>query len=138
MQQTRQQKHQQRTPRTNIAVTASEETKTEEPDPTADEEEDEDTEQTGHAPVFTISDLHPVATRSVPRVLDEVSKPQQRAQAEELYTFLHSPTPILARLNKSNKCYVGVVNIPKIKFMRVVYAFGFGTNPIGAMASPTD
>ena len=33
---------------------------------------------------------------------------------------------------------MGVVNVPKTKFMRVVYTFGFGTNPIGATASPTD
>ena len=52
-----------------MAVTTSEESQADEPDPTADNEEEQIIEQTGHAPVFTMSDLHPVATGSVPRIL---------------------------------------------------------------------
>ena len=63
---------------------------------------------------------------------------QQRAQALELYTFLQSSDPTLAFLNERNKCYVDVVNVLKTKHMRVVYGFGFGTNPIGSDAAPTD
>ena len=96
-----------------MIVTTSEESKADELDPTADKEEEQITEQVGHAPVFTMSDQL-VATGSVPRILEEVSKPQQRAQAEELYTFLHSPTPILARLNEQ-QVLCGISEYPKDK-----------------------
>ena len=45
-----------------MAVTPSEESKADDPDPMADDEEEQITEQAGHAPVFTMSDLHPVVT----------------------------------------------------------------------------
>ena len=114
-----------------MAITPGKEATAIKPTPPADEEEEAETEPEGHTLVFSLPTLQPIAAGSVPRVLGEIDAAQQRNQTIELYTFLRSSDPTLACLNKSNKCYVGVVNVPKTKHVRVVYGFGFGTNPIG-------
>ena len=114
-----------------MAVTPGEEATAIKPTLPADKEEEGETEPAGHTLVFSLPALQPIAAGSVPRVLNKIDAAQQRAQAIELYTFLQSSDPTLACLNESNKCYVGVVNVPKTKHVRVVYGFGFGTNPIG-------
>ena len=102
------------------------------------EGEDNTATETNSVSVFLPTDLHPTAKGTIACLLKAKEKTQQRAQADELYNFLQSADPALARLNESSKCYVGVISIPKTKFVRVVYGFGFGTTPIGAETAPTD
>ena len=74
----------------------------------------------------------------MPQALAETSKDKQPALANEIYAFLQSESPVLARLDKGTACYIGVVSVPKTKKVRVVYGFGLGATPIGRSVSPTD
>ena len=110
----------------------------EEPERITDVANEPPTQPRGHIPLFLPASLRPEASGSVPTALAEISKETQRALANEIYAFLQSESPVLARLNEGTACYIGVVSVPKTKKVRVVYGFGLGATPIGRSVSPTD
>ena len=91
-----------------------------------------------HIPVLHTAGGLPEPTTAVGTALADIGRDAQREQAAALYTFLTGDTSPLLRLNEGDQVQVALVNVPKTKYVKVVYALGVGTSPIGGMASQID
>ena len=87
--------------------------------------------------IFTKGKL-PEPTTAVATQLAEVRVGTEHEQAAAFYAFLTSDNPPLLHLNKGDQVHVALVNLPKTKFVKVVYAPGVGTSPIGGAVLQID
>ena len=91
-----------------------------------------------HTPVLYTQGNLPALTTEVATALASIDRGTQRSQASAFYAFLTCDDPPLLRLNKGDQVHVALVNVPKTKYVKVVYAPGMGTSPIGGAASQID
>ena len=91
-----------------------------------------------HVSILHLTVLLPAPTGDVSKVIQSVPVGDQRKQAEDFFAFLVAPNPTLSWLNEGTTCYVALVNVPKSSLVKVVYGIGFGSSPIGAIASQVE
>ena len=66
-----------------------------------------------HVPILKLTVSLPAPTGEVPNFFRGVTLEDQRNQATEIYDFLNTPSPALARLDEGAKCYAALVNVLK-------------------------